>query len=340
MDDLAHDSPPPLAPATRREPSERFQIEALLLILSFLVASIVPGVLAEASGIAQRYVADRGIDKDPEVVFAENFESESVSDIIKRWTHHRNVAGISLSRDVPVRSGGMRSLQMTALGGMNTGGHLYKRLPVGFEKLYLRYYIKYAAKGSYHHTGGYLGGYHPPRDSPQGAAGYQPRGDDRFSVGAEPVTSSLRFDLYTYWMGMRGDPNGEFWGNDFVQDAQLTAPRGRWMCVEVMLKLNSPVSSRNGELALWIDGRPVIHLGEGFPLGEWIVDSFHRTPRGQPFEGFQWRNTDQLQINWMMLLHYVTRNPLGFVGTVWFDDVVVATSYVGPINASGKVGRH
>jgi hypothetical protein len=42
----------------------------------------------------------------------------------------------------------------------------------------------------------------------------------------------------------------------------------------------------------------------------------------------------------MMLLHYVTKDPLGFVGTVWFDDVVVATSYVGPINASGKVGRH
>ena len=63
-------------------------------------------------------------------------------------------------------------------------------------------------------------------------------------------------------------------------------------------------------------------------------DSFHPSPTGDPFEGFQWRNVADLSINWVWLLHYVTQDPAGYEGKIWYDDVVLATSYIGPINTS------
>jgi uncharacterized repeat protein (TIGR01451 family) len=285
-------------------------------------------------GIARKYPGDTGIENDSQVIFTEDFETGSLSDITDRWTDHSNVEGMSLVSDVPSASSGARSLQITSIGGTNTGGHFYKRLSIGHDQLYFRFYVKYASGGTYHHTGGKIGGYNPPTNWPQGGAGIRPSGNDRFTIGAEPVGQDpWRFDFYVYWMHMRGNPGDDrYWGNDFIQDPTLHFT-DKWTCVEVMVKLNNPVSSYNGELALWIDGEQIIHLGEGFPNGRWVWDSFYPDPAGSPFEGFQWRNAEELEINWIWLLHYVTQDPPGYVGKVWFDDVVLATSYIGPIDA-------
>jgi uncharacterized repeat protein (TIGR01451 family) len=237
-------------------------------------------------GIARKYSGDTGIENDSQVIFTEDFETGSLSDITDRWTDHSNVEGMSLVSDVPSASSGARSLQITSIGGTNTGGHFYKRLSIGHDQLYFRFYVKYASGGTYHHTGGKIGGYNPPTNWPQGGAGIRPSGNDRFTIGAEPVGQDpWRFDFYVYWMHMRGNPGDDrYWGNDFIQDPTLHFT-DKWTCVEVMVKLNNPVSSYNGELALWID------------------------------------------------VHYVTQDPPGYVGKVWFDDVVLATSYIGPIDA-------
>ena len=87
----------------------------------------------------------------------------------------------------------------------------------------------------------------------------RPQGNDRFSVGTEPVNSGLRFDFNAYWMRMRGS-GGTFWGNNLIMDESLQAPL-QWTCVEVMIKLSDPVDSYNGELALWINGNQIAHLG-------------------------------------------------------------------------------
>jgi hypothetical protein len=290
--------------------------------------------LAQDGGIARKYVRDVGIENDPDVVVAEMFEGPSVSGVVSRWTSADNTAGMALVPDVPAPSGGTRSLLMTSAGGTNSGGQLYKKLAPGHDQLYLRYYIKYSASGTYHHTGGWIGGYHPPTDWPQGGAGDRPAGDDRFSIGPEPANASMRFDLYTYWMRMRPSPAGQYWGNTFVQNPRVAARPEAWMCVEVMAKMNTPTSASNGELALWIDGAQVIHLREGAPRGRWNANMFFPDSTGSSFEGFQWRNVSQLNLNWIWLLYYTTGNPKGFVGRVWFDHVVLARSYIGPINTS------
>jgi hypothetical protein len=303
-----------------------------LLVLA-LLAGTSPSY-SQLNGIAKKYVRDAGIEQDPDVVMADMFEGTSIAQITSRWTSSDNAAGMSLNSDLPPGSGGSRSLLMTSVGGTNSGAQLYKKLVPGYEQLYLRYYVKYASANTYHHAGGWMGGYNPPTDWPQGGAGGRPTGTDRFSIGPEPVNAALKFDLYTYWMGMRPSPTGDYWGNIFIQNPNLAVKLDQWMCIEVMVKMNNPVSSNSGELALWVDGVQAIHLREGSPIGLWTINQFKPDPSGSPFEGFRWRSTSQLNLNWIWLLYYTTGNPQGFVGKVWFDHVVLATKYIGPINTS------
>lgn len=295
------------------------------------------GALAQADGegLAAKYRQDAGIARDPAVVFAEDFEKKSVAEVSARWSQTHNGAGMSLEKDVPAGSAaGSQSLRITSVGGSTDGGHLFLRVnPPAADRLYLRFYLKYAAGGSYHHSGGGLGGYNPPTSYSQGQAGTRPSGSDLISVRAERVTGhASRFDYYAYWMEMRGNPaNASFWGNHFINDPKVAVGGGAWTCIEYMVKLNNPVTARNGELAMWIDGRKVSHLGPGFPKGRWVWDKFTPDSSGQPFEGFRWRKDAALALNWIRLSHFTSTDPAGYRGMVGYDQVVLATRYIGPL---------
>lgn len=298
-----------------------------------------PARLPEGNkGIAAKYPGDQGLSADPAVVLVEHFEDASLDVIGKRWDNVKNRAGMSLTKDVPRGSAGVRSLLITHVGGEGTGAHLYRRLLPGYEKLHVRYYVKFDP-GCFdvHHFGPRIGGYNPSTPWPQGGAGNRPKGDDRLSFGFEPHGKAWRWDFYNYWCEMKTNPSGRYWGNDFINDKTLAVVRGRWICVELMLKLNNPVSETNGEMAVWIDGRlwrsgngGTSHFGPGFPAGKWVWDSFHPGP-GQPFDGLRWRKSPDLKINWLWLYLYITKAPEGHVSKVWYDNVVVARSYIGPI---------
>ena len=61
--------------------------------------------------------------------------------------------------------------------------------------------------------------------------------------------------------------------------------------------------------AVWIDGKLMAH-----------------------HKAINWRSSDKLKLNAIWLMLYVTQNSAkrNKVNTVWFDDVVVATEYIGP----------
>lgn len=180
------------------------------------------------------------------------------------------------------------------------------------------------------------------------------------STGVEPFGDAWVWDYYTYWMEMRGSPpRGQTWGNSFIRDPNLKVERGKWVCVELMMKMNEPVTEHNGEMALWLDGRLVSHLGQGFPHGKWVYDKFipgeggdgirwsdesggperfQVPPEGQPFEGFCWRQNEELKLNYLWVLLYITKAPEGHVSKVWFDDIVVARAYIGPLSV--RSGLH
>lgn len=284
-----------------------------------------------AGALAARYPGDVGIEGHPDVLFVERFEEATLSAVFSRWTDVRNAPMMSLSDDVPAGSPGARSLDIAWIGGgVSDGGHLFKRLAPGVGgTLYVRYYIKYPATGAYLHTGIWMGGFNPPLSWPNPQAGTKPVGNDRFIAGAEQNSHTAGFEHYDYWMDMRLSADGRFWGNFLLNDPTVQATRGRWTCVEQMVKLNDPVSSSNGEHALWLEGVKVSHLGLGFPRGTWAAGIFTQTPTGGPFEGFRWRSDASLELNWIWLQNYSPDDPAGLSSTIMYDHVVVATSYIG-----------
>jgi hypothetical protein len=289
-------------------------------------------------GLAAKYIGGRGIEKDPSVIFVEDFESGDVESLKTRWDSIKNAGIMSFVNDVPSGSAGKRSLLMTYIGGQDTGGHLYRRLLPGYEQLYFRFYVKFDPDCYPIHYFFHVGGYNPPTPWPQGGAGIRPAGHERFTTAAEPYGKNWRWDFYSYWMGMRSSPDQKSWGHDFINDESLKVERGKWICVELMVKLNDPPTACNGEQALWIDSKPwcrdgqvISYLGQGFPKGKWVWDSFIPDSAGEPFEGFRWRSSEDLKLNFLWLLLYITDAPAGHISKVWFDDIVVARQYIGPM---------
>ena len=316
------------------------------------------GNLAQGPGLAAKYPGDRGLERDPAVVFVENFEAASLDAVKAKYESVKGAEIMSLSEDVPSGSAG-KSLLMTHVGGKGTGGHLYRRFLFGYEELFARFYVKFDPNcAPVHHFGTHLGGFNPPTPYPQGGAGERPRGDERFSVGIEPFADAWRWDYYAYWGEMRGSPpRGQSWGNSFIRDPELKVEKGKWTCVEMMLKMNDP-ADRNGEMALWIDGKRISHIGKGFPRGKWTFDKFEPGKGGEsirwndstgaperfevpaggaPFEGLRWRTSKALSINYAWTYLYLTKAPAGHISKVWFDDIVIAKEYIGPIK--GRAGE-
>jgi hypothetical protein len=283
------------------------------------------------SGIASRYPGDVGIENDPSVIFVERFEQATMTEIFNRWGDVRNGSAMQRPSDVPPGSPGGRSLSIPWVGGgVNTGGHLYKVLnPAVTDVLYVRYYIKYPVGGNFHHTGIWIGGNNPVSAWPDPGAGARPTGSDKFIASAEQNNVTKRFDHYDYYYNMRPDNGGTYWGNFLLNNPAIQAPRNAWACVEHMVKLNNPVSASNGEHAIWLNGTKVSHLGQGFPNGSWTGGIFTQGAGSTAFEGFRWRTSTSLNINWIWLQNYSPNETAGYSSTILFDHVVVARQYIG-----------
>jgi hypothetical protein len=283
------------------------------------------------SGIASRYPGDAGIAGDPAVIFAENFEEATMTEIFNRWGDVKNGSLMTRTSDVPAGSPGTRSLTIPWQGGgVNSGGHLYKVLnPAVTDVLYVRYYIKYPSVGKFHHSGIWVGGNNPTSAWPDPGAGARPTGSDKFIAAAEQNTVTYRFDHYDYYYNMHADGGGTYWGNFLLNNPAIQAPANQWVCVEHMVKLNNPVSANNGEHAIWLNGTKVSHVGQGFPTGSWSGGIFTQGAGSTPFEGIRWRTSTALNLNWIWLQNYSPDDPAGVSSKIMFDHVVAATQYIG-----------
>ena len=294
------------------------------------------------TGIAAKFPGDRGIERAPDVLFVERFDAGSLDAVLKRWESVKGKTIMALSKDAPAGDADGTSLRMTHVGGEGTGGHLYRRLLPGHDVVFARFYVKFAPDcAAIHHFGTHLGGFHPPTPWPQGGAGQRPRGDRRFTTGVEPFGKRWNWDFYTYWQGMHVHGDGRYWGTPFLTGGpKPKVERGKWICVEMMVKMNDPVAASNGEQAFWIDGKlfrrdgqVASHIGKGFPKGRWTGGWWRPEAAGRgAFEGFRWRSLDRLKVNYVWAYLYITRAPRGHVSRVWFDNIVVARKYIGPIH--------
>ncbi len=319
--------------------------------------------LAGTLGIAARYPGDAGIENDSAVVFTENFESISVSDLSQRWTaiSNDNSAVLYIVRDTTAPSEGKHCLRMTGTKGPNTGGHLWKLLDNGYEKLYARFYVKFAPDAPYVHHFVALGGKFNSPPYPAPGAGSRPDGRSSFLtfidlIGRNVTDPPGAWSFYSYWDEMHSwqTPEGisdgrpsPYYGNLFGPEEPLQARRDQWQCVEIMIKLNDP-EQRDGEQTFWIDGKLIERYGPGTIEGTWFKDKFRRSgiynTDPKPFEGFRWRTNEQVKINNFWLEYYLASvfendyNPHDpeipyndNKAIVYFDNVVLATEYIGPV---------
>ena len=336
-------------------------------------------------GIASKYPGDVGIGKDPSVIFTEDFEAETIAEVVKNWSWSRGDKDSRLSLDSipgPTGSKGGKSLKMTILremGEENAGSDIIKIFDERNEQLFLRFYVKFAEDYGYNHHFTSLSGVVNPIPKPSGIHGQKPT--KHFSSTIDQFTHNLNSPdqkfappgcwlFYSYWPEMNswqnadGTPDGRpeaFYGNVFMPKDPVPAKRGEWQCVEIMIRVNSAPDKTDGAHAFWIDGELVGHWDpkEKNPVeGYWQCDRFILDPdneKTQPFPGMRWRTFEdrelfeKLKINRLRVQNYVSErswkeadnyakeHPDFLINleeaTVWKDNFVVATEYIGPINS-------
>jgi hypothetical protein len=304
---------------------------------------------ASGPGIAAKYPGDVGIESDPAVIWAENFEEGSVGAVTARYDDKKNEGGMTLVPDVPPKSSGKASIRWVAGGTGASATDVYKKLP-DHDELYARWYARYQKGITWHHTGVWVGGYAPPLSYPNPQAGLKPNGDDRLSVSIEPVFDiglpSVRLDTYDYWMAMHSwmdQPMGStaYYGNAVINQKGFTVDEDQWMCLEVHIRLNTDAASAaGGMLEVWKNDVLVQSFGDASPLGYWTKDKFcpmgadgpectnYPPPPGTPMTplDLQWRSSTSLHLNYFWPQNYITDGP---EGAVQYDDMVVATARIG-----------
>ncbi len=285
--------------------------------------------LPEGTGLAAKYPGDAGIASDPAVVFADDFE-ELEDPLIDTSPHEQ--AGrrwdgawgmLRITRDPEHVHCGRQALEVTHNSVQPRSHGLEKDLQPGADTLFLRYYMKFHPDFPIlHHTGMAINGF--PTGLPSGeSTGVRPNGRNHFTVvldaaahGDCPPPGCLELGCYHMDQGRKwGDllfPDGEIhparnkWllTEDFVPRPLVVPERGKWCCYELMVKVNTP-GERDGRVAFWVEGKLCADFGN-----------------------LRLRSTPLMTANRINLVTYSSR--LQANTTLWYDDIVAATEYVGP----------
>ena len=277
----------------------------------------------EVGGLAAKYPGDIGLANDPDVFFADNFESGDM----KKWDQQRG--RVVMIEDKP--NSGRWCVQMPMERGQNHGGDAIKWFMPGADAVYARLYVKFSPDYQYNHHFVWLGANQRTNKwSAFGKAGLKPDGT-YYSTGMEPWFAWGKnpppgeVNLYTYYLDMEPDRKmDKYWGNGFFPPGpgkgtaagndRVIPPLNQWQCWEFMIQANTTPDKADGKQAMWVDGKLV---------GE--------------FTGIRWRNDMDLKVNCFWLEHYgydegdPTKQYWKDSQSVWFDDVVVARRYIGPI---------
>jgi hypothetical protein len=314
-------------------------VVSVLMVMSTrpLEAGEMLADLPEGDGIAARYPGDHGIEGDPAVVFADGFETVEGDSFTtgdrKGSSGGWNNKWDSVWNEIRVVEGpenvhsGRKAVQITHEQPMSNGAD--RHFDRGFDTLFVRYYMKYHKEfPGCHHTGMCILAGAPGITLATGSAtGVVPNGRNHFEAlldtlpprrnSGTPPPGNMNIYCYHMDQGRQwGDlffPSGEvvppenkkLLAEGFVPRPNLNAERGRWYCYELMLKANTP-GKRDGRVAFWVDGK----LAGDFP-------------------NLRFREVEELKPNHVILLSYSSR--VWPNQTHWYDDVVAATSYIGPM---------
>jgi hypothetical protein len=281
-------------------------------------------------GIAAKHPGDVGIAADPDVVFADDFESYAQgSDLNKNWSAVYQNQYVRITTTTANVYAGKQALefelpQQTAELSDATD----KVISPERDVLYLRYYSKfmppYDVVGSSHNGSSISAHYFI---NGQATPGVKADGTNKFLANLEDWRGDVAtpspgpLNIYIYHPEQRdiwGDhffPNGDVqpntsipnnFGPTFVARPNVTPALDRWYCYEYMLKANMP-GQRDGQITVWLDGTLVAD-----------------------FPNLRLRDVATLKIDRFGLSFHIKSNTAG-VAKKWYDNVVAATAYIGPI---------
>lgn len=300
----------------------------------------VPPLPEGDSGIAAKYPGDVGIERDPAVVFydgLEGFEDDTVVASPKpqkgnKWDYV--IHTVRITREPEAVHSGKNALEVRHEEPMSYG--VDKHFAPGLDTVYVRYYLKYHKEfPGCHHNGVVSWALAPGQikssGAPNSATGVRPNGHNHFVTALDATAPWMGFapgpnrapgtlTIYCYHMdqGSRrwGDlffPSGAvvpsentaILGKAFVKRPDCIPELGRWYCYELMLKANAP-GERNGRVAFWVDGR-----------------------LAGDFTNLRFRDVETLKVNILTVGSYSSSKHPNTV--MWYDDIVVGTSYIGPM---------
>jgi hypothetical protein len=272
-------------------------------------------------GIAAKYPGDRGLENDPNVLFATRFEADA-------WRNEWTSAGGKLetvSENVRTKFEPLDGKACEAhlakgeLTAMNATYRFRDKRGSEPEEAYFRYYLRFGddwrptldggkmpgVSGTYNRAG--WGG-----RKVDGTDGWSARGSFGLTLPeGNPLAGKQPLGFYCYHADMAGH-YGDVWiwtrgYRGFLDD-------NRWYCVEQYVRLNTPgeagsKGANDGVLRVWIDGRI----------------AFEKTD-------IRFRDIDALKVEqiWMNVYHGGTR-PSPTDQHLYVDNVVAARQYIGPM---------
>jgi hypothetical protein len=278
-----------------------------------------------SDGIAQRYPGDVGIDSDPDVIFADDFESYGqASDLWNRWDNTFQQDQTRIARESENVYAGNQAVEFTLpQQDQELSNAVVKQLTVEQDSMYLRWYSKFDTLndivGSSHNGGGMSAHY----DS---GPGVPADGTNHFLAlfehwrGEAATPSPGEMNVYVYHPEQRdiwGDhffPSGKVlpntslpfdFGPDFQPHPDVIPELGRWYCYELMVKANTP-GQRDGHITIWLDGSLLADFGN-----------------------LRLRDVDTLKIDQFNVGFHAHSVPVET--KKYYDAVVAAKSYIGPM---------
>jgi len=273
-------------------------------------------------GLGWKYVGDRAIEKDPDVVFCTGFESDRWPD---EWTTaaERKVLA-TIDSDLPRKFDPLQGkalrvrIAQGATGALNTIYKFQQKIGREPEQIYFRYYLRLADDWNQTVQGGKLPGISGTYGAAgwggrksDGTEGWSARGAFHLTIPTDnPLAATTPIGTYCYHADMQ-DNYGDIW--IWQKDYLGYLKNNRWYCIEQYLKLNAP-DQKDGVIRAWVDGRLAFEKLE-----------------------IRFRRTDRLKIEqvWMNVYHGGTR-PSPYDQHLYIDNVVIANQYIGPMNTGAS----
>lgn len=289
-------------------------------------------------GLAAQYPGDENIGNDPAVILADDFESYTTpNQLTTKWSSAYHLENLRISSEAGNFYSGTKALEMSLpITAAEVSNACNKTLNPTQDVMFIRAYTKFDPGYNVptsNHNGLRLSAQYPGPGGgtpPDGTGWFLFLVQNNIQGAGRPGESAPGFcHIYAYWPKQR-DLFGDHWfpdgyvvpysnetGNDgdwlaypdqypdFKVMPNFLPLRDKWYCYEMMVKANTP-GKNDGEVKYWIDGQLV-----------------------SDFPDLNMRSISTLKMDTAHIGLHAKKSAR--VNKKWYDNVVIATEYIGPM---------